>query len=79
MGIGRDSANFVKRGILTVLLGVFTIGLTLLTGYFGYKFLRAHYETSPYYTVILLGFFVGTMIFGLIVEKYIVQVLFKGK
>jgi len=78
MGIGRDSANFFKRGVIGLMRVVFVFGLLILIGYFGYNFINANYAKSPNYGAILLGFFVGDLIFCVIVEKYIIKVLFKS-
>ena len=79
MGIGKDSANFVTRGIIALIRTVFIFGLLFLIGYLGYKFLSANYATHPNYGVMLVGLVIGDFVFCTIVEKYIVQVLLKGR
>lgn len=77
MGIGRDSANFFKRGVIGFIKTVFVFGLLFLIGFLGYKFISANYATSPNYAGILLGFIVGDFIFCIIVERFIDKVLLK--
>jgi hypothetical protein len=79
MGIGRDSANFAKKGITNFVLGVAGIGLFVLILYFGYKFLTANYATHEYYSLMMLGLFVADFAFCIILGRYIEQVLLKGK
>jgi hypothetical protein len=77
MGIGRDSANFFKRGVIGFIKIVVTFGLLIMIGYFGYKFISANYAASPNYATILFGFFIGDFIFCVIVERFMNRVLFK--
>jgi uncharacterized membrane protein len=77
MGIGRDSANFFKRGLIGLIKIVAVFGLFIMIGYFGYKFISANYAASPNYATIVFGFFVGDLIFCAIVERFIDRVLLK--
>ncbi len=79
MGIRKDSADFVMRGILVSVKTVFVFALLVLIGYVGYKFISANYSTHPRYVIILLGFFIGDFFFVVIVERFIDQVLLKGR
>lgn len=78
MGVGRDSANFFKRGVIGLIKNIFVFGLLILIGYFGYKFISANYAKDANYGLMLMGLFVGDLIFCLIVERYINRVLLKG-
>ncbi len=79
MGIGRDSADFAKRGIISLVLGVFGIVLFVLIMYFGYKFLSTTYENHPYLGLMVIGWFLGDMVFISILSKYVDEVLLKKR
>ena len=79
MGLGKDSANWFISGIIGIVKVIFVFGLVILIGYFGYKFLSANYGTHPYFPHIVAGFMLGDFIFCVIVERFLDQVLLKGK
>ncbi len=79
MGVGKDSANFFISGVIAIVKIVFVFGLVILIGYLGYRFISANYATSPNYGIILAGFFLGDFIVCVIIERFIDQVLLKGK
>ena len=78
MGVGKNSANFVKKGVIGLIKNIFVFGLLILIGYLGYKFISANYVKDPNYGLMLMGLFVGDLIFCVIVERYINRVLLKG-
>ncbi len=77
MGIGKDSANFAKRGITNIVGTIFILGLFVLIMYFGYKFLTTNYENNPYLGLMIMGLFIGDLAFIKMVGMYIDQVLLK--
>ncbi len=80
MGIGKDSADFAKRGIMNFISTIFFLALFVLIIYFGYKFLVATYGINhPYITFMLFGLFFGDVIFCSTLGKYIDEVLLKKR
>jgi hypothetical protein len=79
MGIGRDSANFVKNGVISLFFAISGIVLFCLILYFGYMFLGRNYLESDYFPLMVIGLFLGDAVFCTMLLKYIEEVLFKGK
>jgi hypothetical protein len=80
MGIGRDSANFAKRGIINFISFIFFLALFVGILYYGYKFLVATYGINhPYMTLIIGGLLLGDILFCTTLGKYIDEILLKKK
>lgn len=80
MGIGKDSANFARRGILNFISTVFFLFLFVMILYFGYKILTATYGINhPNMTLMLGGLLLGDILLCTTLGKYIDEVLLKKK
>ncbi len=78
MGIGRDSANFAKRGIMNFISFIFFLALFVGILYVGHKFFMANYAVDGRYNPLLgLGLVIADWLFCSTLGRYIDEVLLK--